>query len=218
MSDTTCSPALVRYALHVNLIPVHPTAQDVRMSTDASPSGLKWRDLGIASPAFDETSETILPRELGNGQRTLLSVSTCSDRELWDRARAGEAAAFGELFVLRNRSRIERRHRSALECLGSLTEVTGPGTDFDERLADEQRMKDILRVLACLPKRQQDVLVLCSWMGLAYEEAAVALGLPVGTVRSRLSREKRRLLELLEDCGQAAAGSIDHRPGQEIES
>ena len=39
----------------------------------------------------------------------------------------------------------------------------------------------------------RDVLLLCVWQGLTYAEAAVALGVPVGTVRSRLSRARARL-------------------------
>ena len=37
---------------------------------------------------------------------------------------------------------------------------------------------------------QRDVLALCVWSGLSYEEAALALAIPVGTVRSRLARAR----------------------------
>ena len=57
-------------------------------------------------------------------------------------------------------------------------------------------MKRVLELIAQLPKGHQDVLALCGWCSLTYEEAAVALGIPVGTVRSRLSRARRRLREL----------------------
>jgi RNA polymerase sigma factor (sigma-70 family) len=59
----------------------------------------------------------------------------------------------------------------------------------------------VLRAIARLPKRKQDVLALCSWAGLSYEDAARALGLPIGTVRSRLSRGRRRLRELAAETG-----------------
>jgi RNA polymerase sigma factor (sigma-70 family) len=53
----------------------------------------------------------------------------------------------------------------------------------------------VLRAIAELPGREQDVLALCAWAELSYEEAAVALGVPVGTVRSRLSRARARIRE-----------------------
>ena len=61
--------------------------------------------------------------------------------------------------------------------------------------------------LAALPARDRDVLLLVAWGELRYEEVAQALSIPVGTVRSRLNRARRRLRERLdmdsfdiEDC------------------
>ena len=48
-------------------------------------------------------------------------------------------------------------------------------------------MTQLLAVaLAELAERDRDVLLLIAWEGLAYDEVAAALGIPVGTVRSRL--------------------------------
>ncbi|MBM7790017.1 RNA polymerase sigma factor [Tenggerimyces flavus] len=47
-----------------------------------------------------------------------------------------------------------------------------------------------------LPGSQRDVLALCVWDGLSYAEAAIALAVPVGTVRSRLARARARLAEV----------------------
>ncbi|NEA43493.1 sigma-70 region 4 domain-containing protein, partial [Streptomyces sp. SID11385] len=49
-----------------------------------------------------------------------------------------------------------------------------------------------------LRRKEREVLTLCVWSGLGYAEAAEALGVPVGTVRSRLSRARARLLKLSE--------------------
>jgi RNA polymerase sigma-70 factor (ECF subfamily) len=68
---------------------------------------------------------------------------------------------------------------------------------------DEREMRAVLRAVARLPRREQDVLALCTWAGLTYEEAALALDLPVGTVRSRLSRARTGVRERLESKGDA---------------
>ena len=56
-------------------------------------------------------------------------------------------------------------------------------------------MTEVLKRLAKLPRSQQDVVALCIWSGLSYEEAALALAIPVGTVRSRLARARATLTE-----------------------
>ena len=48
-------------------------------------------------------------------------------------------------------------------------------------------------VLEGLDQGQRDVLLLYAWEGLSYEEIAAALGVAVGTVRSRLARARERL-------------------------
>ncbi len=94
--------------------------------------------------------------------------------------------------VVRNRRRSLRRHRAALDRLPREHEA-----DFAEgvaeRLDDQRRMHAVLTAVAQLPQADQDVVALCLWSQLSYEQAAVALDVPVGTVRSRLSRARRRL-------------------------
>jgi len=62
-------------------------------------------------------------------------------------------------------------------------------------------MQLALALLRKLPQREQEVFALCAWFELGYEDAAVALGIPVGTVRSRLSRARARLRELAPGFG-----------------
>jgi RNA polymerase sigma factor (sigma-70 family) len=52
---------------------------------------------------------------------------------------------------------------------------------------------------------EREVVLLVAWEELSYEEVAAALCIPVGTVRSRLHRARRRLRERLAPVGQAEA-------------
>jgi RNA polymerase sigma-70 factor (ECF subfamily) len=81
-------------------------------------------------------------------------------------------------------------------------EVLDEGT---ERLAvvpggpeDKLRWKELLQNLYCLPEDQRSVILLVSVEGLSYAEVARVLGVPIGTVMSRLSRGRERLRQLSE--------------------
>jgi RNA polymerase sigma factor (sigma-70 family) len=102
--------------------------------------------------------------------------------------------------VVRNLRRTRRRYRFAIERLPR-ERVADFAVDVEERLDDERQMRAVLRVLGKLSRGDQDVLTLCVWEGLSYEEAALALDIPVGTVRSRLSRARARLRELVPGNG-----------------
>jgi RNA polymerase sigma factor (sigma-70 family) len=70
-----------------------------------------------------------------------------------------------------------------------------------EQVAEEPEpgmQRDIGAGLARLPEAQRAALVLCFEHGLTHEEAAAALGCPVGTLKSHVSRGKARLREWLE--------------------
>lgn len=111
--------------------------------------------------------------------------------------------------VVRNHRRSERRFAAAL---GRLPRIE-PEPDFArrvaERLDDERQAQQALVLLGTLPKREQDVYVLCAVEELPYEDAALALDLPVGTVRSRLSRARARLRELDPGRGHERGKSTD---------
>jgi RNA polymerase sigma-70 factor, ECF subfamily len=63
-------------------------------------------------------------------------------------------------------------------------------------------LRDLERAIATLPEEQRAVILLVGLEGMRYEEVAEVLGVPVGTVRSRLSRGRealRRLIGLVPD-------------------
>jgi RNA polymerase sigma-70 factor (ECF subfamily) len=62
----------------------------------------------------------------------------------------------------------------------------------------------LLAALGALPAGDRDVVVLIGWEQLTYEETARALGIPIGTVRSRLSRARASLRDALAGTGRTA--------------
>ena len=103
--------------------------------------------------------------------------------------------------VVRNRRRTERRHAAALKRVPEPSPNPSFADDSDQRVDDEELMGRALGLVARLPRREQEVFALCAWSELSYEDAAIALRIPVGTVRSRLSRARARLQELESGSG-----------------
>jgi RNA polymerase sigma-70 factor (ECF subfamily) len=66
-----------------------------------------------------------------------------------------------------------------------------------ERVAAEQVRQQLAAALARLRQGDRDVLLLVAAGGFDYQEVALALGIPVGTVSSRLARARRKLREAL---------------------
>ena len=58
---------------------------------------------------------------------------------------------------------------------------------------DSLTVRDLDRALASLPAEQREVLLLVALEDMSYDEAARTLGIPIGTVMSRLSRARERL-------------------------
>ena len=73
---------------------------------------------------------------------------------------------------------------------------------------DHLEVRDLDRCLQGLPAEQREVLLLVCVEDLSYQETAHVLGVPIGTVMSRLSRARERLGALMQ--GQEPAGRL-HR-------
>src|SRR6202453_4483449 len=72
--------------------------------------------------------------------------------------------------------------------------VTEPFTDrVDERVSADHAGRQLAAALARLSAELRDTMMLAAWSDLSYEQIAVALGVPTGTVRSRLSRARSKL-------------------------
>lgn len=105
-----------------------------------------------------------------------------------------------------------RAHRRFARFLGDLVAIQRTGRDASEQLADEDEMRAVLAAVQRLPRREQDVLALCVFGDLSYEQAAAALRVPIGTVRSRLARARSRLGELSLEKGHGDADGASGLP------
>ena len=92
-----------------------------------------------------------------------------------------------------------RSRRPAEVPIETATLAAHPEAQVDRVMAGE-----VLAALEALDPDQREVLVLVAVEGLQYREAAGVLGIPVGTVMSRLSRGRERMRRALE--GEAPSG------------
>ena len=99
-------------------------------------------------------------------------------------------------------SRLIRRHRAveAKHWRSFAAAVTGEEHSSDGGVDEAMARIDAVRTvqsmrtrIASLAPRDRETLLLYAWHGLTYEQIGEALGVPVGTVRSRLNRVRRRL-------------------------
>jgi RNA polymerase sigma factor (sigma-70 family) len=64
--------------------------------------------------------------------------------------------------------------------------------------------RDLARALVTLAKADREVLLMIAWADFSYAEAAAALGIPVGTVRSRLNRARTKIRAALGGSNPAS--------------
>lgn len=77
---------------------------------------------------------------------------------------------------------------------------------IDQWVESEANQSEVQGIMSALPKEQRDVVELVCWAELSMADAAVALGIPVGTVKSRLSRAR---LALRDRAAHLAEGAPD---------
>jgi RNA polymerase sigma-70 factor (ECF subfamily) len=100
--------------------------------------------------------------------------------------------------LLRRHARTERAQYRGWERTGADPTVVDNHADTVAATVSAQAtVRKLSGVLARLTVRERDVVLLVVWGALTYEETAVALGVPVGTVRSRLNRARQRLRDAL---------------------
>lgn len=101
-------------------------------------------------------------------------------------------------FVVRNFTRTARRHRAAMAKLPADLEPDDGITVIDSAIDSQGQRSQVRLAFAALSQRDQDALMLCVLEALSMREAAAALRVPEGTVKSRQARAKERLATALD--------------------
>jgi RNA polymerase sigma factor (sigma-70 family) len=100
---------------------------------------------------------------------------------------------------------IRRHHRDEVRWLRALARTgCDPIAQSAADLAEDQLTADavgraVAAALAALSARHREVVLLVAWAELTYDQAAEALGVPAGTVRSRMNRARHQLRAALAD-------------------
>ncbi len=83
------------------------------------------------------------------------------------------------------------------EARGARPEPRAPALDPEQQILSGEAERCLQRAIRALPAKYREVFVLREAQQLSYEEIASLLGLPLGTVETRLFRARRRLVDSL---------------------
>ena len=106
------------------------------------------------------------------------------------------------LFTILHNQHVNDVRRSVREGINVAVEDVAPMLTVQSNAVAVLQLRDLEAAMAKLPLEQRQVILLVGMEGMRYEEVAEILNVPVGTVRSRLSRGRdqlRRLMDMADD-------------------
>ncbi|MET8745623.1 RNA polymerase sigma factor [Streptomyces sp. NPDC004728] len=196
-----------------------------RSESDASVIERSWDEPDAFAVLFDRHADDIhryAARRLGADVADDLMAETFviafQQRRRYDLSRAqARPWLYGIVTnLVGEHRRAEARHLRALARVAAGVPDEGGSEPMAERVADRVAAESARGALAgCIAKlapRYRDVLLVIAWGDLDYVEAAEALGVPVGTVRSRLHRARRRLRDALGGSDPTALQEFQEEP------
>jgi RNA polymerase sigma-70 factor, ECF subfamily len=111
------------------------------------------------------------------------------------------------LVTIMNRALSKRRRADArLQLVSETAEQLAETLAFDPPAPSDYTEAELLGALRLLPERFQEVVILSDVQELSYKETAAALGIPIGTVMSRLHRGHKMLRAALAGAANARGG------------
>ena len=120
------------------------------------------------------------------------------------------------LFAILHHQHISLARREARQRASIQLQICHSNSPLPPPQAARLELRDLERALAKLPEKQRSVILLVGLEGMQYEEAASAVKLPVGTLRSRVARGRETLrimtgLYPSRDCRRSSAPSDTSR-------
>ena len=112
------------------------------------------------------------------------------------------------LFTILHNQNVNEIRRSVREGVAVAVEDVAPVLTVAPRAASSLQLRDLERAIRLLPEEQRQVILLVGLEGMRYEEVAAVLDIPIGTVRSRLSRGRENLRRLM-DMKEATSVTFD---------
>lgn len=131
------------------------------------------------------------------------------DAGRYDPARAALASYLYGVARHQTRRRLARdRQFVAFDEESNDATVHATEDDVSATLERRQTLQRLRRAILSLPRRYREVIIVCDLQDVSYNDAAVALGCAVGTIRSRLHRARNLLTQKM---GCATSSEEDHR-------
>jgi RNA polymerase sigma factor (sigma-70 family) len=134
-------------------------------------------------------------------------VQDCLERAVsrWHQRRSDGDARTWLYAILHNLAVSQMRRRSRRGTHTPVEDVPEASLSVAPRQDEALRHRDLIAALDALPEEQRSVLLLVTVEGLSYAEAARVLAIPTGTVMSRLSRARNRMVQLMDGAGAVPA-------------
>jgi RNA polymerase sigma-70 factor (ECF subfamily) len=114
------------------------------------------------------------------------------------------------LFTILHNQHVNEVRRSARGGTHVPVEDLAAVLPIEENATTALQLRDLDRTLERLPETQRQVILLVGLEGMRYEEVAKILDIPIGTVRSRLSRGREMLRQLMGEHAAATPQPSQH--------
>jgi RNA polymerase sigma-70 factor (ECF subfamily) len=182
-------------------------ARPGRQASDAAVIERSWQEADCFAVLFDRYYAHIhayAARRLGPGLADDVAAETFlvafTRRERYDisrhDARPWLYGIASNLIARHHRAEVRRYRALARAGVDDVSE--GHADLVAGRLDAQAYRRPLAAALAAIPAQDRDVLLLVAWAELTSEEAGQALGIPAGTVRSRLHRARRQIRGALD--------------------